>query len=427
MLGSLSFVLIEEFTMKTRCFGLGIGLVLLCSIAATAAPLRVAVTAGDHAGQDVVVKTIVLLDKDQAKQTDVQVTGGGQTLAAQLTAPSLLAKVPAAGDRVARELHFVVPKLEAKQEVTYEVNFEKPASGETFAWKDTPDKYMDLAYGDKPVLRYMHERVDNSSKERRSETFKVYHHVYNQDGTRLLTKGPGGLFPHHRGVYYGFNKISYDGKTADTWHCNNGESQTHEGEVSREAGRVLGRHTVKIDWHGKDDKVFAKELREITVYRTNAGTLLEFASRLESAAGPVKLDGDPQHAGFQFRASQDVPDKTKAQTYYLRPDGKGEPGKFRNWPGDKMHANLPWNALSIVLDGQRYTVCYLDRPENPKESRFSERDYGRFGSYFEAEIDKDKPLDLNYRLWIQPGEMTVETVDAKSKDFVSPPKVQVKG
>jgi hypothetical protein len=190
---------------------------------------------------------------------------------------------------------------------------------------------------------------------------------------------------------------------------------------------VLGRHTVAIDWHGKDDGVFAKELREISIYRTEQGMLLEFASRLSTAGGEVKLDGDPQHAGFQFRASQDVPDKTAKQTYYLRPDGQGEPGKFRNWPGDKTHVNLPWNALSIVLDDQRYTVCYLDRPENPKESRFSERDYGRFGSYFEYQLAKDRPLDLNYRLWIQPGEMTVEQVDAKSQDFVSPPKAEVKG
>lgn len=414
--------------MKTCRLGMSLSLVLACAALATAAPLRVSVKAGDHARKDVVVRTIVLVDDAQATATDVQVAAAGQTLPAQFTKPSLLAKVPdTPAGKQARELNFVIPALEAGKEVTFDVVFEKPTSGDAFAWKDTEGKHADLTLGDKPVLRYMYERVDGSSKERRSETFKVYHHVYDQAGKRLLTKGPGGLFPHHRGVYYGFNRISYDGKTADTWHCNNGESQTHEGFVSQEAGHVLGRHTVAIDWHGKDDKVFAKELREITIYRTDAGTLLEFASRLSSEAGAVKLDGDPQHAGFQFRASQDVPEKTAKQTYYVRPDGKGEPGKFRNWPGDKKHADLPWNALSIVLDDQRHTVCYLDRPENPKEARFSERDYGRFGSYFEASIDKDKPLDLNYRLWIQPGEMTVEAVDAKSKDFVSPPEVQVKG
>ena len=66
--------------------------------------------------------------------------------------------------------------------------------------------------------------------------------------------------------------------------------------------------------------------------------------------------------------------------------------------------------------------CYLDRPENPKESRFSERDYGRFGSYFEYVITEEKPLELNYRIWVQEGEMTVDEVAAQSAHFVNAPK-----
>ena len=71
-----------------------------------------------------------------------------------------------------------------------------------------------------------------------------------------------------------------------------------------------------------------------------------------------------------------------------------------------------------MLDDQRYTCCYLDRPDNPKESRFSERDYGRFGSYFEYDLHQGKPLRVNYRLWLQPGEMTVDQVERLDDDFV---------
>jgi len=56
----------------------------------------------------------------------------------------------------------------------------------------------------------------------------------------------------------------------------------------------------------------------------------------------MKLDGDPQHAGFQFRAHNDVATKTAAQTYFLHPDGKGEMGKERNWPQDKTLVDLPY-------------------------------------------------------------------------------------
>jgi hypothetical protein len=182
----------------------------------------------------------------------------------------------------------------------------------------------------------------------------------------------------------------------------------------------------KINWRGRDKQVFATEFRELTAYNTPSGVLIEFASVVNNATDSlVKLDGDPQHAGFHFRGSQDIPDKTKAQTYYLRPDGKGEPGKFRNWPDNKEHVNLPWNALSFVLDDQRYTCAYLDRPENPKESRFSERDYGRFGSYFEYKLEPGKPLRVDYRMWLQPGEMIVEEVQRLDDDFVQLPAIKV--
>jgi hypothetical protein len=122
-----------------------------------------------------------------------------------------------------------------------------------------------------------------------------------------------------------------------------------------------------------------------------------------------------------------VPDKTAKQTYYLRPDGKGKEGETRNWdhvkpdaPSNKQSENLPWNAVSIVLGGKRYTVVYLDHFGNPKPARYSERDYARFGSYFVADATKEKPLEVKYRIWVQPGEMTVKQCEALYSQFAAP-------
>lgn len=395
--------------------------------------LQVTVSAGQSDRENVPVKVIVTLPEtlknaNMATLEDAE----GNKLTGQVTGLGLLAPATTTAEElVARELHFIVPMLKTGQTLvlTATIDGDTPSPQKSFAWSDTAGKYSELSFAGRPVLRYMYEAVDNSTNERRMETYKPYHHVYDPQGSRVVTKGPGGLFPHHRGLYYGFNRITYDEgkKHADTWHCNKGEWQSHEGVLAEDVGPVLGRHLVAIDWHGQDGKVFAKEQREMSAYNVPGGLLIEFASRLTTTGGAVKLDGDPQHAGFQFRASQDVPDKTAKLTYYLRPDGKDNPGSFRNWPGNKNHANLPWNALSFVLGEQRYTCCYLDRPQNPKEARYSERDYGRFGSYFEYELTEDRPLDLNYRIWLQEGEMTVEGVSGLSNDFVSPPAVAVKG
>ena len=117
------------------------------------------------------------------------------------------------------------------------------------------------------------------------------------------------------------------------------------------------------------------------------------------------------------RAAQEVAGDTKDQTYYLRPDGKGAPGETRNWDQDNegqltnaQTTNLPFNAMSFVVGGQRYTAVYIDHPENPKPARYSERDYGRFGSYFVHDLEPGSPLDVQYRIWLQEGEMTLDDV-----------------
>ena len=132
-------------------------------------------------------------------------------------------------------------------------------------------------------------------------------------------------------------------------------------------------------------------------------------------------------------------------TYYLRPDGKAKPGEFRNWSDkpkeneiNKAHINLPWLAIcfslpevdedgNVVADSknfEKYTVCYLNADSNPKPSRFSERDYGRFGSYIPTTIPSGKFLNLDYRYWIFKGEKTVEEIDALSKRFENPVTVE---
>ena len=347
-------------------------------------------------------------------------------IAAQLTPPSLLQRnAKAAGANpdaktVARTLHFILPSLKAGETATYLATIGKETpSLSGYRWEDTKGKHATLSYADRPVLRYMYEAIDESTPARRELTYKVFHHLYDPTGKRIVTKGAGGQFTHHRGLFYGFNRISYAGgkKKCDTWHCR-GAHLSHQGIAAAEVGTVLGRHVVEVHWHGPAKEVFATEQREMTVYNARGGQMVEFASRLASQVGPVKLDGDPQHAGFQFRADNEVAAKTKGQTYYLRPDGQGKPGETRNWAAgkpDPRTVNLPFNAMSFVLGDTRYTAVYLDHPNNPKEARYSERDYGRFGSYFEFELDKDKPLELNYRLWLQAGEMTGDRVATLKK------------
>jgi hypothetical protein len=260
-------------------------------------------------------------------------------------------------------------------------------------------------------------------------TIKPYHQVFDPaTGTVSLTNSHNGQYPHHRGVFYGFNKISYDAKQADTWHCRNGESTVAGNKQVVAAGPVFGLHRLPVTWNGQDGKPFAEENRQILLYHFQNATMIDFSSELRtSLPNGVKLDGDPQHAGFHFRANSIMEKNTKS-TYFLRPDGKGELGVEKNWdPKTKIGpVNLPWDAMSFMLYNKRYTVLYLDHPSNPKEARQSERCYGRIGTYFEYQLTPQKPLVVHYRLWIQEGEMTQEQCEALSKAFTTEVKVVAK-
>jgi hypothetical protein len=388
----------------------------------------ITIAAGRHERKHVPVRVQLPLGRrGDARIASVILTlPDGNAIPAQWTEPGLIS---GGGG----EIHWILPRLAAGESVRLKarLSIDAPSVAPGFAWHDHPGNHADLLFGTRPVLTYHYEPLDASSPASRVRTYKVFHHLYSPRGDRVVTNGlsgdPKGHSPHHRGIFYGFNRIGYsNGRTADLWHCTNGAYQAHDRFLSSDAGPVLGRHRAAIRWHGQD-KAFAEEERELTVYNVPGGQLVEFASRLRSLSGPVHIDGDPQHAGFQFRAHNDVDALTAGETVYVRPDGVGKPGETRNWDPKTRQGpvNLPWDAMSFVLGGKRYTVAYLDHPMNPKEARFSERDYGRFGSYFEDTIDAGRPLTVRYRLWLQEGLMKPEEAAALSDDFTKPVQVTV--
>lgn len=371
--------------------------------------------------------------KDLPEDTNAVELSNGRAVPAQWAGPML-----AEGAAGARRLVFVVPSMKAGEDVRVKpLAVRNVANPPAFSFKDSPEGFPELSFvatGREPrkVLQYFspkHSATDHYY------TFKPFHNLFDPvEGTAMITNtsaksAKDGQFPHHRGLFFGFNRISYgaDGgkKSADIWHGTANVYSEHEKMLATEAGTVLGRHRALIAWHGIDGKIFAEETREVTAYDAPGGILLDWNTVLASKSGAVRLDGDPQHAGFHFRANQEVARNGKQQTYYLRPDGRGRNGETRNWDAkgrDPKTVNLPWNAMSFVTGDKRYTALRVNHPSNPGETRGSEREYGRFGDYFEYDLTPEKPLSLRYRVWVQAGEMTVPQCEAIARGFAQPPR-----
>ena len=280
--------------------------------------------------------------------------------------------------------------------------------GAGFSWKDTEGKYLDLLYDGQKVTRYMYES-DESSEKRIFETYKVFHHVFDEKGDNLLTNGPDGenpytksiKYPHHRGIFIGWNKLQFEGKSYDTWHMTKGVRQVHQQFLEKNADAEKAISTALIHWKNGEGKVMVAEKRTMTVYRPGDGAivLLDFETELKAPNGEVYLNGDPEHAGFQYRPHDGVakgPADVKAK--YLFHKDRINPKKDKD---------LPWVALEYGLNAKRYCVLYMSDPANPNADAVysAYRDYGRFGEFFKHTIPAGQTLKLRYRILVSEGSL----------------------
>lgn len=264
-----------------------------------------------------------------------------------------------------------------------------------------------LMFGDQSVIRYMHA-YDPSTKDRREETYKVYHHVFGPKSGVRITKGHGGKYPHHRGLYVGWNKTQFEDQNLDFWHCRQGEHFEHQGILRQNADQKSGSMTADIRWIDREGKDVIVEERTIDVSRievTNGSAWqIDWSTILQSKRGDIKLRGDRQHSGFQFRAAQAVADANSAR--YIRPENhpqQPEAYQVNDRTDPDKHIDLGWLAMTYELDGKRYTIEYFEHGA-PNASRYSERPYGRFGAYYEADITEAEPISMFYRVIVSEGK-----------------------
>ena len=272
-----------------------------------------------------------------------------------------------------------------------------------FAFKDEAGRHLDVLANGKLVARYMYA-YDKSTPAKLLETYKPYLHVFDADGTAPITKGAGGSFTHHRGIYVGWSKITFNGKSYDRWHMKGGE-QVHQNFTGQKADASQATFTSVVHWNDEAGKEFIVEERTFTFLPAPAPghALIDFKSKLGAPRGDVKLDGDPEHAGIHFRPADEV---DKSRTTYVFP---GEN------PNAHKDLDYPWVGETFSLRGKLHSVVEMSHPGNPKGTRWSAyRDYGRFGAFPTATIKSGESVTFNYRFLIATGEMPAADVIQKS-------------
>lgn len=269
-------------------------------------------------------------------------------------------------------------------------------------FKDTEGKHLDVVSGGKVVVRYMYE-YDPSTKESLHNTYKPYLHVFDEEGKGPITKGPGGQFTHHRGIFIGWSRVKVGGKSYDRWHMKGG-SIVHQKFLQKEVKEGTAVFTSLTHWMDEKEEPFLVEERTMTISEGVHGcrVMIDFQSKLTPVNEEVFLNGDPEHAGIQYRPANEVDRK---KTKYLFPNGVTEV---------KGVKDLPWAAENYTLGDKNYSVVHMNGPKNPKDTVHSAyRDYGRFGAYFKKTIPKGESLTVNYGFLIKDGGLPeVAAIDA---------------
>ena len=266
------------------------------------------------------------------------------------------------------------------------------ASG--FSLSDGPDHALDVRCDGRLLARYMCA-YDHSTPDRLNVTYKPYLHVFDAEGKAPITKGPGGEYTHHRGIFIGWNKIGYNGKSYDRWHMKGGE-QVHQLFSKREANADQAIFTSVVNWNDEKGQPILVEARSMTFRRAPAPAyaLIDFESVLKAPAGDVTLNGDPEHAGIHFRPANEV---NRAKTSYLYAGDKVEPHQA---------TDLPWIGETFALNGKTYGVVEMNHPDNPSGTRVSAyRNYGRFGMFPTAAIKAGESRAFRYRFLVAEGAL----------------------
>ena len=286
-------------------------------------------------------------------------------------------------------------------------------SAADFSITENPGKSIEVSYKGKALMRFMAER-DASTKEKDDETYKVYSHIVDPldpEAKRMITKGHGGKYPHHRGIFVGF-KVSVDKTKADLWHMKGQARNTYKKILKQEVSDEYAKLTVEIDWVN-GDTVLLKEERtfNFTAPASNGAFLIDLQTKLTAVAGDANVGADREHGGCHFRADNEV-SKNKSAKYIL-PAGKDV----------KKAIDMPWAAMTFKLGERQYYVQHMTDPKAEKWQYSAYRDYGRFGSFpLPRGVKKGESLNYRFGFYISPGAFPENAEDSFVKrysDFIN--------
>ena len=272
-----------------------------------------------------------------------------------------------------------------------------------FAFREINPASLELSESGKPVFVYNFGGILAPGFPETMRRSSYLHPVYAPDST-LMTDDFNKNHPHHRGIFWAWEVVTYDGKTDDVWTVH-GYRQKFVRWKAREIAGPVARLAVENGWYAGERR-FVKEDVEILTHATASDRrVLEFTLCFEAIDKPVVIMGTPVdnkgYGGFAFRTTPR--DGGAAKTVICTDAGISEK--------DGVMARHPWAEIHGTFQGKRETVRIEDEASNPgypKNGWLMRHSFALLNvSYPGLEpltLQPGKPLILKYRVILSSGK-----------------------
>lgn len=269
-----------------------------------------------------------------------------------------------------------------------------------------------------PVLAYnMEEQLPEGVPEDRKRACYI-HPIYGLDGEVLTDDFPDDHY-HHRGLFFAWPEVFYEGERYDIWHLDDIRPR-FDAVLYQETGPVCALFGIRNSWVINGETPIIEETVHVTVWQDDdKGRAIDVRLELRALEQPVTLGGEVNkgYGGFNLRYGP------RPESFITTPDGLREE--------DSLHARFAWADLSAQFEGrdQRSGMTVIPHPSNldyPPE--YILRHYGFVGSNWPAMRShtlhpEDPPVVMQHRVWVHRHGAEDGGVEQAAQHYIEPPCV----
>jgi len=290
----------------------------------------------------------------------------------------------------------------------------------------------EIVEGDRPVLRYNYQivPVPDHVKPRIAPGNRKYavprsdyiHPLYGLHG-EVLTDDWVPDHPHHRGIYWAWPEVDWQGKRGDL-HALQEVFARPTGKIEASQGADFAQIEAENEWRFGDGPAIVRETAILRAWRqSDVGRPIDLEFRFVALGADVQIArrGQSHYGGLNIRLAR-VADQKIAT--FTDPPGPGRRLAWAQRSGTRAASGYPggrWpTALTILqhFTNPGYPGDWVQYPE----ISWIQPTFPASGTRYT--LLKDQPLVLRYRHWIQDKPLAAESLRKLAADFSSsPPRV----